>query len=574
MVTLIGSFLALFVFIFRLDLNLLECSALVVVVLLARFGPSLGIEWFRRIERFFGRVARKRGLAVAAIFVATVWIRVALLPIVPVPQPRIVDEFSHLLLADTLSHGRLTNPTHPLWKHFETIHVIQRPTYNSMYFPAQGMILAFGKILGDPWFGVLLSCGAMSAAVLWMLQGWFPPGWALLGGAICMVRYGVFSYWANSYWGGAAGVIGGALVLGVVARMDRRIYLRHAVLLAVGLLILMNSRPFEGAALAIPAGAGLLDKLRRLPLATLRKAGAGALLVFLLVMAAGACLMMGYFRAVTGNPLTAPYRVNQQTYGWPLTLAWFTVAPAKHTWQPMHDYYLWEAQQHEKFQIRAHLMENSGDILMLWSFFVGPLLSAPLVLLPAVWRDRKCRLLIVTAACMIAALSLEQTRYPHYAGPATCVAVGLVVASMRHVRAAGRRTGRGPALVRMIPVAALACSVALVAMPQRLRYPDPPNRYSSWCCTRTGNLERASILRYFNAIDDRHLLIVRYGPGHSWMNEWVFNEADIDHAKVVWARDAGDGNPALLRYFRDRKVWIIEPDYSPPRLTRAAADPD
>jgi hypothetical protein len=149
---------------------------------MAAVRPSLAESWFRRIETLATRVARQGTLTWVGFGVVVLLIRGALLPLWPIPKPTIYDEFSYILQADTFAHGRLTNPTHPLWPFFESAYVLEHPTYASKYPPGQSLAMAAGQVLlGDPWFGVWLSCGVMMSALVWALECWLPAGGAWVG---------------------------------------------------------------------------------------------------------------------------------------------------------------------------------------------------------------------------------------------------------------------------------------------------------------------------------------------------------------------------------------------------------
>jgi hypothetical protein len=514
------------------DLNRIEVIGCLIAMIAALAGLRLGVA-----SRWFGVLRRRPILAIMTVGLTALALRAAILPILPIPQPLVTDEFSHLLVADTLAAGRLANPTHPMWRHFETIHVIQSPTYSSMYFPAQGIVLALGKLLmGHPWWGVWLSNGFMCAALCWMLWQWLPPGWAVFGGFLAVLRFSVFSYWNDSYWGGAVPALGGALVLGAIPRIRKRASIGNGLVFGVGAVLLLYSRPYEGFALC--AAACFFCRKQ----AFTRAAAACAVLIGL-----GAAGLGYYCYRVTGHPLELPYQVNQRAYGWPMTLLWYKPHPIETPHQQLRDYYNWELSEHRHFWPDSTVEKGQ----FLWGFFIGPCLTLPLFFLRL---DRRIRPLLIILACVLAAVLVEQTGYPHYASPATGAILALVVQGIRHMRA----TKFGMAFAPMIP-AVLIGTLALraAAGPLHLQYTTLAHLLS-WCCSEEVAMDRGAVAARLEATPGQHLVIVHYGPQHSWAREWVYNAANIDAAKVVWARDMGPENEELKRYFAGRKVWNVE----------------
>lgn len=538
---------------FYFDLNLLETPLVVAAVLLARRASFPALP-FERMWRRCVRLAQRPRLAVASVFLAALIVRAALLPVLPVPQPAITDEFSHLLAADTLAHGRLTNPTHPMWVHFESIHIIQKPTYNSDYFPGQATVLALGKLMGRPWIAVWLLCAAMCAALCWMLQAWLPPAWALFGGALAILRFGIASYWVNSYYGGCLAALGGALALGAYPRLLRKPALGTSLLFGFGVVIIGFTRPFEGLAVAVPAVVALVvaTAKKRAPFWTAIPATA--------VIAAGFASLLIYNRAVTGDAFRTPYAVNQATYGWPMTLPWFR-PPAPHFRHvELERYYDYERDVHDHpGAFRARTAEE------LWRFYFGPALSVPLIMLPLLWRKGQMRLLFIAAGLTLLATLIEVGSSPHYAAAATGCFLAIIVAGFR--RLCMRPWGVRYAIAA--PVILLVVLAARIGLEQlHLPFTQPVNS-GSWCCVAPGNPAKTQILATLVRIGGRHLVLVKPKTDPDNVFQWIYNDADIDASPVVWARDMGpQDNAGLLRYFRDRTIWLLDPNVKPVQMLR------
>src|SRR5579862_2160327 len=307
--------------------SLILCVTFVIAILSSRLRHR---PWRR--PRWLSWILASNRRSVFSIFALALISRALLLPVAGIPEPRINDEYSYLLMGDTFAHFRLTNPTPAAWQHFETFHVNFLPTYHSKYPVSQGLALAFGEIVfRQPWIGIYLSTALLCGAICWTLQAFVPPGWALLGALLATCLLALFSYWMNSYWGGSMAALGGALALGSLLRLfEKDVPARKRALLAslfaASLLLLATSRPYEGLAFSLPllvyfvcqlticfSKHGKKDSISR------KVALSSTALPALLVGLVGLSLMGFYNARTTGNPLLLPHLLNERTYS-PLPL--------------------------------------------------------------------------------------------------------------------------------------------------------------------------------------------------------------------------------------------------------------
>jgi hypothetical protein len=552
--------------------DILVYRLLAVLLLLAWYWPLGGNRFFAAIERWGNRVAAHRSASVACVGLAVVLLRLALLPINAIPLPTILDEFSYLLAGDTYAHLRLANPPHALPIFFEAAHVNMLPFYMSKYPPAQGAALAIGEWLGHPWFGVLLSVAAMCAAITWMLQGWMPARWALLGGLLAAARfifgYGyAMNYWLESYWGGAVTAFAGALALGALPRVMRRQRARDGILLALGIAILANSRPYEGLVFCLPLAAALawwLFQRGRPPGATARWRALAPVAAVLVLT--GAFMAYNNWR-VTGNALLFPYVVNDRTYVSTPHFAWQKLQPPLPLSNPQMDAIFngWcrNVWRRERFSFTPNGIQWGlvHKLEALQQFYLPVGLLLPVVL---AWRrllnNRKALFLFAVCASTVLGLIPVVWFQRHYAAAMTAAAAGLTVMGLRYLRTwrpKGRPVGIG--LTRALVFGNLLLvpmSLMLAWTGNSLQNPAP--RWAS---------ERARIAAELQTMPGPQLVLVHYAPGHNSAQEWVYNRADIDGAKIVWAEEIpGQDLRPLLDYFRSRKIWRVEADAQPAKL--------
>lgn len=529
------------------DFVVLAIAVLLFVILVAE-------AW---LKPWIQKITKRTSVPMVVLLVLPVLLRIALLPHCPQPAPSGADDFSYILLGDTLAHLRLANPAHPLHRFFEEVFVLQQPTYASIYPLGQGIVLAFGRLVFHSfWAGVLLSAGAFCALCHWMLRAWVPPVWAFMGGLLAVLQFGVLNPWVNSYWGGAVSATAGCLIFGSLPRLRQEPLLRYGALLGLGLALQILTRPFEAVFVAASVVAFVVFGFRR----TAITAGKPFFFALAVVVAAiGLTLLQN--KAVTRSWMTMPYVLSRYQYGVPATFTFQPNAVPQRALTPEQELnYRAQAAIHgpDTDSVAAYFSRLAYRFRYLRFFLLPPLYLALVAFVPSL-RNWKYVWAAVTVALFALGTNFYPYFFPHYLAAIACLFLLFSVRGLANLSTAISR-----------PVFQLCCvsflfwfGLYLYGRPDLLA----ASAYQSWNYINFGDPQgRIAVAKALASQPGEQLVFVRYSPAHRFA-EWVHNAADIDSAKVVWANDLGtEENEALLQYFPNRKAWLLQPDVHPPAL--------
>lgn len=522
--------------------------------------------------------------------------------LLPPAYPRIHDEFSYLLAGDTFANGRLANPPHPMAEHFEAMHVLQHPKYASKYPPGQGIFLAVGILLGHPIIGVWLSLSMAGTAMAWAMAPFAGRPWAAVCGVLfaftmnCTSYVGQIGYWAHGYWGGAVACLGSALAFGAMVRLSRSSneavatvqneatpnrtgFLREVAtmfalwysILVLGLWLLAISRPLEGVLVAIPLSLGALITWMRFTKGWDLSSRCKPLLIPVLlgIMGMG---WLGYYHArITSNALRMPYFIYENRYS--VTPMFLTQTlrdePVYHN-ESMRAFHAdWEAGIFREQQSwDGYVQTKLTYLTTLWEFFLGRGLSVLAVLgiiigiaktIPS--RNRTVRELAIVSIAAFGLVFIMHSQtvwmHPHYLAPLVPFLwcwIGIGLAALASLKLFKFEIGL------LFAISTLGFTIL-----ERSEEFDHSRKFIS--TVRMWQHKRRAIEQDLQATAGMHLVLVEYGPYHSPHDEWCYNSADIDHSKIVWARDLGQiKNKELLKYFSNRVLHELKIDGGDPEF--------
>ena len=335
--------------------------------------------------------------------------------------------------------------------------------------------------------------------------------------------------------------------------------------------LLAYTRPYEGLFFCVPVLVALAWWTKR-GQASLARLTSSVVVPFAAVMFVATAWLGYYFYRVTGSPFTTPYQINMRTYGL-MYFPWEHARNLTFHHAEMQAFYAGGSVAGWHSAAREHpLRLQALKAVVVWLFYFGPILTLPCL----TWLFSRPRgrlgksftpeLKFLLLLCTFTYFSCILTIYigqPHYVAMLTAAFYAIILLMMRQMY----ESGALKFLARAVPVVCFGLLAFRIAAPF-LHLEPKPSWIRTWSSQDEQNLERARVLNQLRLTPGKHLVIVRYKPGHDFiLDEWVYNNADIDQSQVIWARDMGPQNAELVNYFHDRRVWLAEPDYSPARVS-------
>jgi hypothetical protein len=535
----------------------LTLAMAVLAVVLARYPENL----LARFESLIEAITRRPYLSLTLIVAIAIGGPLALRPFVGFPDPIVADEYSSMLQAKTYLLGRLANPA--LTPNFTAEWVVLAPTYASMYAALRSFPLVVGYAVGiGAWGGVVLSMAALTAAVYWLVSLWLNARYAFVAALLVILRFGLFSPWVNSAFGGAFPALGGVLLLGAYFRLRSRPTVLNGALLGLGLVILMGTRPYEGVFIAAPVVVGLLLHFFRSSVVVRKSLAAPAAIAAGLVIA-GFGLTFADNQAITGDWKVSPYFVYWKANANPpaLLLARWE-AP-----QPSPVRYDWSQRRRDfdaHFYVRRATWSGvaSAEIWRFrnyWNFYLGFALLLPFLL--GVWALRREPVVLLSGAALGLALSTGSFDFAQYAAPGfgfIILAVMFGFRSLRRWRPKGAPLGL--ALSRTFALAlvlgsTLPLSSALFGAPA---FPLPTDNFANLpCCWLRPRSIHVAVENEIHRSEGRNLVIVDTGTRAPNAEIPIANEPDIAAARTIWVNDDPEFNLATIDRYPDRRIWRL-----------------
>jgi hypothetical protein len=463
--------------------------------------------------------------------------------------PTVFDEFSYLVQAHQLAHGRLWMPAHPLAPFFDSFQIFVHPVYASLYFPGTALLYVPGIWLHlPPWMTTL----AIAGAVIFLLHRVMADlidlsaAWLAVLLLVSCQMFRTLSVMTMSQLPLVMCVLLATLAF-LKWRSNRR--LRWAILLGAAVGLAAITRPVDMICFALPLGIAVAIELRKFD----RKVPVLAAIVLSAVPFLTLQLIAN--RGITGHWLQTPFRLYADADYPGTSFGFHPLDPAARpnsTLAQKQAVYIREVLpdigRHQPHNLPHILSQRIRLTVSLAAATPFPLLA---ILLPVALISRR-RALFSPLLLFVGLYIFYTFFFPHY----TIVAAPVVIAGI--LIGAAEMSVLHPKI--RTAVVLFIAAAAIAALPQL----DP---------TMRDDLFDAPLLRAADAklaaLTDPSIVLFVYNPVRNVDEEPVYN-SDVawpDDAPVIRANDLGLQNPQLFRYFADRQPQrriyrFNEADYS------------